>query len=242
MGKNKLAKFEEMKEFDNVYQTGFKEVLNNDFYLKGKWHKEVFKNNNPIVLELGCGKGEYTVGLAQRYPDKNFIGVDIKGARIYKGAKAALDKNLQNVRFIRTRIDFILSFFAENEVSEIWLTFPDPQPKKFKKRLSSSTFLNRYAKFLKKDAQIHLKTDNRLLYEYTKALAEVNKFIINTACADVYKNNNLPEEVLNIQTFYEKQFLSENKNIHYLNFVLHNILPYIEPTEFNDKFAKEFIS
>jgi len=241
VGKNKLAKFEEMKGFDNVYQAGYKQVLNDDFYLKGKWHDEVFKNDHPIVLELGCGKGEYTVGLAQRYPDKNFIGVDIKGARIYKGAKAALDHNLKNVRFIRTRIDFILSFFAENEVSEIWLTFPDPQPKKYKKRLSSSMFLNRYAKFLQPKAQIHLKTDNKLLYHYTKALAEVNKFEILHACDDVYHNDNLPEEVLNIQTFYEKQFLAENKNIHYLNFVLHNILPYIEPEEFNDKFAKEFI-
>ena len=241
MGKNKLAKFEEMKGFDNVYQADYNKVLNKDFYLKGKWHQEVFNNNNPIVLELGCGKGEYTVGLAERYPDKNFIGVDIKGARIYKGAKAALEKGLQNVRFIRTRIDFILSFFASDEVSEIWLTFPDPQPKKYKKRLSSSMFLNRYAQFLKSNAQIHLKTDNRLLYEYTKALAEVNKFEIIYACADVYANNKLPEEVLSIQTFYEKQFLAENKNIHYLNFILHNILPYIEPEEFNHKFAKEFI-
>ena len=178
MGKNKLAKFNEMKDFDNVYQVDFKSVLNKNFYLKGKWSSEVFKNHHPIVLELGCGKGEYTVGLAKRYPNKNFIGIDIKGARIYKGAKTALENNLQNVRFIRTRIDFISSFFAENEVAEIWLTFPDPQPKKFKKRLSSSTFLNRYSQFLSKNALIHLKTDSRLLYEYTKALAEVNKFEI----------------------------------------------------------------
>jgi len=236
--KNKLAKFKEMKGFDNVYQPAYNEVLNKDYHLKGKWNQSVFNNSNPIVLELGCGKGEYTVGLAEKYPEKNFIGIDIKGARLFRGAKTSLQKKLNNTAFIRTRVDFIQSFFAKNEISEIWFTFPDPQPKKIRKRLSSSLFLNRYANFLTNDALVHLKTDNKLFYEYTKALVQENSFKINYASDNVYTNNNLPKEVLNIQTFYEKQFLEENKNIHYLEFQLNNILPYKEPVEFNAKFAK----
>jgi len=134
VAKNKLAKFNEMKGFDNVYQPTYDEVLNKDFHLKGKWNELVFNNSKPIVLELGCGKGEYTTGLAERYTDKNFIGIDIKGARLFRGAKTALQKGLKDVAFIRTRIDFIQSFFAKNEISEIWFTFPDPQPKKTKKK------------------------------------------------------------------------------------------------------------
>ena len=227
-----------MKGFDRLYQPRYDQVLNKDFRLKGKWHQQVFKNNRPIVLELGCGKAEYTTGLAERYPEKNFIGVDIKGARLYRGAKTALEKGLKNTAFIRTRIDFIHSFFAENEVSELWFTFPDPQPKRIRKRLSSSLFLNRYANFLVDNAIIHLKTDSKLFYGYTKALGVENSFTFNYDCDDVYSSVSVPEEVLNIQTFYEKQFLEKSKNIHYLEFRLNNMLPYKEPDEFNDKFAK----
>jgi tRNA (guanine-N7-)-methyltransferase len=242
VAKNKLAKFKEMQGFDHVYQPAYNEVLNKDYHLKGKWNESIFNNSNPIVLELGCGKGEYSVGLAEKYPKKNFIGVDIKGARLFRGAKTAIQKGLKNVAFIRTRVDFIQSFFAENEISEIWFTFPDPQPKKIRKRLSSSWFLNHYVHFLVNNALIHLKTDNKLFYEYTKALVQENNFIINYSSDNVYNDQNLPEEVLKIQTFYENQFLVKNKNIHYLEFHLHNILPFKEPKEFNDKFAKGFIS
>ncbi len=226
-----------MKGFDNLYQPEYSEVLNKKFRLQGKWKSTVFNNSNPIVLELGCGKGEYSVGLAERYPEKNFIGVDIKGARLFRGAKTALQKGLKNVAFIRTRVDFIQSFFEKNEVSEIWFTFPDPQPKKIRKRLSSSLFLNRYADFLTENALIHLKTDNTLFYEYTKVLAIENNFKINYASNNVYNDENIPEEVINIQTFYEKQFLAKNSKINYLEFHLHNILPFIEPKEFNDNFV-----
>jgi len=235
--KNKLKKFKEMTGFDNLYQPEFSEVLNKKFHLYGKWKESVFNNTNPIVLELGCGKGEYSVGLAERYPEKNFIGIDIKGARIFRGAKTALQKNLKNVAFIRTRVDFVQSFFAKNEVNEIWFTFPDPQAKRIRKRLSSSLFLNRYTDFLVDNALIHLKTDNKLFYEYTKALAIENKFKINYASDNVYDDNNLPEEVINIQTFYENQFLAKNNKINYLEFNLNNILPFNEPKEFNDKFV-----
>ena len=230
-----------MQGFDHVYQPSYSEVLDKDYHLKGKWKKSVFNNTNPIVLELGCGKGEYSVGLAERYPEKNFIGIDIKGARLFRGAKTAIQKGLTNVAFIRTRVDFIQSFFAKNEISEIWFTFPDPQPKKIRKRLSSTWFLTRYVHFLVNNAIIHLKTDNDLFYEYTKALVLENNFEINYASNNVYNNQTLPEEVLNIQTFYEKQFLAKNKNINYLEFHLHNMLSFKEPKEFNDKFAKGFI-
>jgi len=229
-----------MRDFDNLYQPSYDLVLDKDFHLKGKWDEQVFKNGKPIVLELGCGKAEYTTGLAERYPEKNFIGVDIKGARLYRGAKTALEKGLKNTAFIRTRVDFIESFFAKNEVSEIWFTFPDPQPKRIRKRLSSSLFLNRYANFLVNNAIIHLKTDSKLFYAYTKALAIENSFKFNFDCDNVYASNTVPEEILNIQTFYEKQFLEKSKNIHYLEFQLNNIHPYKEPVEFNDKFAKDY--
>ena len=230
-----------MKGFNNLFEPDFKEVINTEYKLKGKWKESVFKNSNPIVLELGCGKGEYSVGLAERYPEKNFIGVDIKGARLFRGAKTAIEKSLDNVVFIRIRIDFIQSFFGENEVDEIWFTFPDPQPKKVRKRLSSSLFLNRYTDFLVGNAKIHLKTDSNLFYEYTKALAIANNFEIFFASENVYNDNKLPEEVINIQTFYENQFLEKESNINYLEFNLNNISPIKEPKEFNDKFAKEFL-
>lgn len=238
MGKDKLQRFKEMEGFKNVLQPGFNEVYQNEYRLKGKWSSQYFKNTNPIVLELGCGKGEYAVGLAERFPETNFIGIDIKGARMWRGAKSALEKGLNNVAFIRSSIDLIESIFDKDEISEIWLTFSDPQPKKPKKRLSSSLFLNRYQKFLKPDGIIHLKTDSNLLFEYSNALAEQNNFFITFRSRDVYNENHLPEAVIGIQTFYEKQFLKSGKNIHYLEFRLNNKSLVIEPQDFIEEQKK----
>jgi tRNA (guanine-N7-)-methyltransferase len=223
VGKNKLMRFAQMETFTNVIQPDLDEVLNKDYPLKGNWNSSFFKNNNPIVLELGCGKGEYTVGLSRKYPEKNFIGIDIKGARIWRGAKTALEDKLTNVGFLRTRIEHICSFFAPGEVSEIWITFPDPQMKKIraKKRLTSSRFLPRYRQFLKKDGIIHLKTDNSLLYEYSHSLCEYNNLNILKSTNDLYKTES-DENLLSIQTFYESQFLAQGIPIKYLRFTLHD--------------------
>jgi tRNA (guanine-N7-)-methyltransferase len=224
-----------MKSLENVFQPGFNEIYQKDFYLKGNWAKEFFKNENPLIIELGCGKGEYTTGLAELNPDKNFIGIDIKGARIYKGAITAIDKNLKNVAFIRTSIEPIHSFFSENEVSEIWLTFSDPQPNKPKKRLSSSVFLNKYMNIIKPGALIHLKTDNQLLYDYTYALVKENNFKILRESNDIYSDKNLPFEVKKIQTFYEKKFITMEKKINYLEFMIERKVQVAEPINY-DKF------
>jgi tRNA (guanine-N7-)-methyltransferase len=233
VGKGKLLKFKEMKSFEHVLQPGFDEIFEKDYYLKSKWSECFFKNNNPIVLELGCGKGEYTIGLAIQNPAINYIGVDIKGARIWRGAKIAKEKGLTNVAFVRTSIEHIVSFFGTNEISEIWLTFSDPQPKKPKKRLSSSTFLKKYMNFVCNEGLIHLKTDNRLLYEYSLALAKINNLNITYSCSDIYASSNIPPVVTNIQTFYEKQFLTQGKPIHYLEFKLPGFYNINEPEEFN---------
>ncbi len=219
MGKNKLKKFAEVHNFPNVieFNFSFKQIKEHPF--KGKWKQLFFKNQNPITLELACGKGEYTVALAQKYPNKNFIGIDIKGARIWTGAKKALELNLKNAGFIRTRIEFLPYFLAEDEIDEIWITFPDPQPKKPKKRLTSPYFLNLYKNFTKEKAPIHLKTDNQYLFEYTLKVLEKNNIKPIIACKDIYKEqNNIPKEAIEIQTYYEKQFLAENKKITYLQF------------------------
>lgn len=209
-----------MKTFDNVFQPTFNEILNNDFYIKGKWH-EYFGNDRDIVLELGCGKGEYTVKLAEMFPEVNYIGVDIKGARMWAGARYALQQQLINVAFIRTRIEFIGSFFANDEISEIWLTFPDPQLKKRrnKKRLTGPKFLNSYQKFLIDGGLVHLKTDNPILYKNTLDLIEFNDLELVLATGDLYRSGIL-DKVLSIKTFYEAQFLREGLNIHYLKFKL----------------------
>lgn len=221
MSKNKLTRFAEMKAFPNVIEPEFVEVFNKDYHLKGKWHQAVFKNDNPIVLELGCGKGEYTVNLARRYPGYNFIGIDIKGARMWRGAKTAVEENIPNAVFLRTRIDFITSFFEKDEVTAIWITFPDPQPKKARKRLVSTKFLTRYQQFIRDDATIHLKTDNSNVYQYTLAIIRENKLNLRYAENDIHAlNNSELEEVRKIQTFYEKQFLEENKKIKYIAFKL----------------------
>jgi tRNA (guanine-N7-)-methyltransferase len=221
VGKNKLAKFEEMKGFEHVIQAPYNAIKNNDFQLKGKWRETFFGNDNPIVLELGCGKGEYSVELAEKHTDKNFIGVDIKGARLWKGAGIALENGLKNVGFLRTNIEIIGQFFGPEEVDEIWLTFPDPQMKKTQKRLTSGTFLKKYKLFLKKDGIIHLKTDSHFQYSYTSALVHLNKFEILAETDDLYGSDIL-NDTLRIKTFYEKQWLSRGISIKYLAFRLND--------------------
>ncbi len=227
MSKGKLEKFAEIGTFPNVFQLPY--LFNSeDFSLKGKWHKEYFKNENPIVLELGCGKGEYTVGLAEKFPDKNFIGIDIKGARLWRGSKTAHDNKMNNVAFVRTRIDHIEKIFAPGEVDEIWVTFPDPQPQKTRerKRLTSPVFLKRYANILKPQGIINLKTDNFPLYEYSKEIAQEGGHQILSATDDLYKSIEEGEdayisrnsELLQIKTYYEKMFLAQGMKICYLSF------------------------
>ncbi len=219
MGKNKLAKFEEMERFEHVVQAPYNKLQTEDFHLKGKWKENFFHNQNPLVLELGCGKGEYTVELAEKNPLVNFIGVDIKGARLWKGAKQAFDKELKNVAFLRTNIEIISQFFDTNEVDEIWLTFPDPQMKKTRKRLTSTTFLNKYKRFLKPDGIIHLKTDSNFQYIYTKELVLLNQFDILAETDNLYASD-LLNETLQIKTFYEKQWLARGITIKYIAFRL----------------------
>jgi tRNA (guanine-N7-)-methyltransferase len=221
VGKNKLRKFAENKTFSNLIQPSFEDVWRKDHPIKGNWHTNFFKNSNPIVLELGCGKGEYTINLAKMYPNKNFIGVDIKGARLWKGAKEAIEHNMANVAFIRTRIENIVSFFSKGEVSEIWITFPDPQPRlaRAKKRLSSSRFLTNYQQFVEPNAIIHLKTDSQGLYEYTKALVEQNKLRVHICTNNLY-DSNIVDTILSIRTFYESMFLEQGKPITYIRFEL----------------------
>jgi len=221
VGKNKLSRFRELEQLERVFQPPFEEVFQKDYYLKGKWKTQVFKNKNPIVLELGCGKGEYTVGLAGMYPDKNYIGIDIKGARLWKGAKMAHQTSLSNVAFLRTRIEFIQSFFGKEEIDEIWITFPDPQIKKRrnKKRLTGSRFLNAYRTMLKDQGTVHLKTDNDTLYAYTLDLMNYNNLEIKYKTNDLYRSE-LMDSALSIRTFYESQYLEEGKSINYLSFRL----------------------
>ena len=219
MGKDKLKRFEENKTFPNLYEPSYAEVYKKDYLLKGHWSQKVFGNDHPIVLELGCGKGEYTLALARHYKKCNFIGIDIKGARMWRGAKTALDEGLKNVGFVRTRIDLINSFFAQAEISEVWITFPDPQPKKHYKRLTSTRFLGYYQKFLKNNGIIHLKTDSKELHDYTKALVELNK-LETEVCTDNLYDSNLVDQTLSIKTFYEQQFLKRGKAITYIKFKL----------------------
>jgi len=230
MGKKKIQRFAEMETFPNVLQPAFKEVFGRDFRLKGFWKSAFFRNQHPIVLELGCGKGEYTTGLARRFREKNFLGIDIKGSRMWRGARTALSENIQNAAFLRTRIEFINSFFGRDEVDEIWITFPDPQLKKKRKRLTAARFLNTYAQFLKKSGLIHLKTDNTVLYEYTLALARHNRLNINFFTSDLY-HSSYEGDLLSIQTFYEKQFLNQGMKISYLCFELSYEKPLEEPVE-----------
>ena len=227
MGKNKLAKFEEMATFEHVVQAPYRTIKTYDFHLKGKWAEGFFKNQNPIILELGCGKGEYTVKLAEKNPHLNYIGVDIKGSRLWKGAKDAMLKELKNVAFLRTNIELISQFFGENEISEIWLTFPDPQMKKTRKRLTSTTFLNKYKTFLVNNGIIHLKTDSNFQFSYTRELVYLNGFEVLAETENLYESE-LLNETLQIKTFYEKQWLSRGITIKYIAFRL-NEKKYVEP-------------
>lgn len=202
-----------------------------DFEYKGKWSADFFHNNNGITLELGCGKGEYTVALSEIQPYMNFIGVDIKGARIWNGAKKALDNNIPNAGFLRTRIDMIDNFFAPNEVDEVWITFPDPQPKKQNKRLTSAHFLNIYRRFLKDGAVINLKTDSRLLHFYTLELLKANSILPLVATDDLY-NSDCLDSILCIKTFYERSFLEQGKKITYLKFILESDKEIVEIPKF----------
>ena len=223
--KRKLEHFAEMKSFPHVFEPELKEVFRTHYKLSGKWKKAVFGNENPLVLELSCGKGEYSLGMARRFPEKNFIGIDIKGARMWRGAKTSLEEGIKNVAFLRTRIEFIESCFAENEVDEIWITFPDPQPKdrQEKKRLTGPEFLKRYLTFLKEDGIIHLKTDNQFFYEWSLAEVKRHGYEILVSTADLYGEkiadfDEKTQEILSIKTHYEKIFTEKGHKIHYLKF------------------------
>ncbi len=221
MGKNKLRKFAEMEELPNVIQVPFRDLERSDLSLRGNWHKDFFGNENPIVLELGCGRGEYTVGLARKFPDKNFIGVDIKGARMWAGAKEAHLTGLKNAGFLRTNIELISRFFAPDEVAEIWITFPDPQMKKTRKRLAATNFLEMYRSILQPGGVINLKTDSPFLYEYTRRVVELNQLPVKANTADLY--GEVPagsNDILEIKTHYEKQWLDRGLTIKYLAFAL----------------------
>lgn len=219
MGKGKLDKFADMREYQHVFEYPYSVADNVPFQMKGKWNKEFFKNDNPIVLELGCGRGEYTVGLGKLYPHKNFIGVDIKGSIMWTGATQALKENMTNVAFLRTNIEIIDRMFAENEVSEIWLTFSYPQMKKVTKRLTSTYFMNRYRKFLVPDGIIHLKTDSNFMFTYTKYMVQENNLPVDFMTEDLY-GSGLVDEILGIRTYYEQQWLDRGLNIKYLKFHL----------------------
>lgn len=226
MGKNKLARFAENKQLPNVIQPTRDEAVSGQFNLKGKWNSDFFKNNNPIVLELGCGKGEYSVGLAKAFPEKNFIGIDIKGARFWFGAKEALQNNMPNVAFLRTQIELVDCFFSENEVDEIWITFPDPQIKykRTKHRLTHPDFLERYKNILKPGGIIHLKTDSEFLHGYTLGFLQGAGHEIITAHHDIYGAPEYnPETPLlrEVKTYYEELFSAKGKTITYIKFRIH---------------------
>ena len=233
MSKNKLKKFAEMETFHNVFQCGARETLEGNpvVAMRGKWHQEYFHNDNPIVLELGCGRGEYTVGLAARYPDKNCIGVDIKGARMWAGAKQAELAGMKNVAFLRTNIEMLAHFFAPNEVAEIWITFPDPQMKKATKRLTSTYFMLRYAQLLQPNGLIHLKTDSPFLYTYTQAMIKENNYPLLVDTDDLYVAQPTADvdEARSLQTHYEHQWLDRGLTIKYLRWQLPANPSLIEP-------------
>lgn len=220
MGKNKLKKFADMEQLENVFQLSYNDIMQGaNFDLKGHWQERYFGNHHPIVLELGCGKGEYAVNLARKFPEKNFIGIDIKGARMWTGATEADNEGLKNVAFVRTGINAIEHFFASGEVSEIWITFADPQMRKINKRLTSTYFLSLYRKVLVPNGFIHLKTDSSFLFTYTVAVAEINELPIVKQSENVHEE--MPDDaVLGIKTYYEKQWMARGIDIKYLAFQL----------------------
>ena len=244
MGKDKLRKFKENETFKCLIQPTTEEVFRTDHRLKGNWARDFFGNDKPIVVELGCGKGEYTIDLALRNPSCNYIGVDIKGARLWKGAKYAEEHSLSNVAFLRTRIEFIEGLFAKDEISEIWITFADPQIGREKKRLTSPLFLSRYRNFLKKGGIVHLKTDSRYLHEYSKAIVNANGLKMLASAVDIYGNDreglydspmysvcgkDAVDALFEVQTFYESQYLSQGIDITYLSFIIDHEGDYISP-------------
>ena len=228
MGKGKLKKFAENETFSCLIQPTTDELLGRDHPLKGRWREEMFHNDNPIVLELGCGKGEYTIALAERFPEKNYIGLDIKGARLWKGAKYATQNALSNVAFIRTRVELIESLFGPDEIDEIWITFADPQERKPRKRLTHPRFLESYRKMLAPVGTIHLKTDSRLLHRLTLETARCNGLTVLEHNEDIYGTGRA-DALLSIQTFYEKNFLAQGIPITYLAFRLDTDTPLKEP-------------
>lgn len=217
MARNKLERFEENKTFPHFFEYRYENGIS-DFLLKGKWNDAFFKNDKPIIIELGCGKGEYTTGLGLKYPDKNFIGLDIKGSRMWVGAKKSFEKKMKNIAFVRMYISLINAVFGENEVDEIWITFPDPhlRKSKSKKRLTSPDFINRYVQFLKPNGIIHLKTDSIELYDYTMEVISSNNYYLHCSSVDVYQNNISPAS--DIQTYYEQIWLSQGLTIKYISF------------------------
>lgn len=254
MGKDKLRKFKENETFKCLVQPSTDQVLGQNHPLKGHWAKEMFGNDNPIVLEIGCGKGEYTVDLAVRNPSCNYIGIDIKGARLWKGAKYVEEHSLPNVAFLRTRIEFLEALFAPEEVSAIWITFADPQIGREKKRLTSPLFVNRYRNFLRQGGIVHLKTDSRYLHEYTKAMAIQNDLRILASATDIYgadkeqlQSSDLcsvcgreaVDALFQVQTFYESQYLAQGFPITYLSFVIDHQGDYISPRWEEDRWKDE---
>ncbi|MBR6827492.1 MAG: tRNA (guanosine(46)-N7)-methyltransferase TrmB [Prevotella sp.] len=233
MGKGKLAKFADMETYENVFQYPFSTYEEHPFTMQGQWHEQYFKNLNPIVLELGCGKGEYAVELARNYPEKNFIGVDIKGARMWTGATQALQEGLKNVAFLRTNIEIIDRFFAPDEVEEIWLTFSDPQMKNPRKRLTSSYFMERYRRFLADGGVIHLKTDSNFLFTYTTYMVEKNRLTVDYRTEDLYHDEqsaqNVEPATLAVQTYYELMWIERGLNIKYMRWHLPHDVELVEP-------------
>ena len=220
--KNKLKRFKENETFANVFQPTREEVTSGEFKLKGKWNSDFFKNDKPIIVELGCGKGEYTIGLAEQNQNANYVGIDVKGARFWRGAKTAIEENLNNVAFVRTQIELVDFIFAQNEVSEIWITFPDPQIKyqRTKHRMTNATFLKKYHTILNENGIMNLKTDSEFMHGYTLGLLHGQGHEILYANHTVYKNDGAPKEVTETQTFYENQYLEVGKPITYIKFRL----------------------
>ncbi|MFC2111116.1 tRNA (guanosine(46)-N7)-methyltransferase TrmB [Bacteroidota bacterium] len=218
--KRKLQQFAETKTFHNFFEPSYDE-LKEGFIMKGKWALDFFKNQNPIIIELGCGKGEYTVGLAEKYPERNYIGLDLKGARMWRGCKTSIENDMKNVAFVRSKIQNLEHIFNKDEIDEIWITFPDPQPRgsKENKRLSSPAFIDRYKNILKKGALIHLKTDDSNLFDYTLEIIAEHGHKLLFETHDLYKSG-VDYDVMEFQTYYEKIFLSEGKKINYLKFKL----------------------
>lgn len=228
MAKNKLAKFDDMARYPHVFQYPFAVLQEKGFDLKGHWNERFFKNDHPIVLELGCGKGEYTVGLGKLFPEKNFIGIDIKGARMWSGAKESHEAGMTNVAFLRTHIELIANFFAAGEVAEIWITFPDPQMKKRNKRLTSTNLMRLYRQILAPNGIIHLKSDSNFMYTYTCEMVKANLYPVLVQTDDLY-HSGLADEILSIQTYYEQQWLARGLNIKYIKFVCEEREVLIEP-------------